>query len=132
MLMPYPTQHLAVTLPLIAAIPPRYRLPVLIGGVLIDVDHFLDVGVHKAGRGVDRTFIPFHGLDVIAAVALVASWRKSPTLGAVALGMALHHAMDYVSERNWVKVSLLWRAKRRFYAPNVHRDWEDRSPLTWL
>jgi len=130
--MPYPTQHLAVALPLIAAMPPRYRLPLLIGGVLIDVDHFLDVGLHKSGRVQDRTFVLFHGLDVIAAVALIAAWRRSGSLGAVALGMALHHAMDYASERNWVKVSLLWRVKRRFYAPGVHRDWENRSPLTWL
>jgi len=130
--MPYPTQHLAVTIPLIAAMPPKYRLPVLIGGVLIDVDHFLDVGLHKSGRARNRTFVLFHGLDVIAVVALVAAWRKSPTLGAVVLGMALHHAMDYASERDWVKVSLLWRATRRFYAPNVRRHWENRPPLTWL
>jgi hypothetical protein len=130
--MPYPTQHLAVVMPLIAAMPARYRVPLLIGGVLIDVDHFIDVGLHKAGIARDHTFVPFHGLDVIAAVALMAAWRKSPTLGAVALGMALHHAMDYASERYWVKVSLLWRAKRRFYAPRVRRHWEHRSPLTWF
>jgi len=130
--MPYPTQHLAVTMPLIAAMPPKYRLPVLIGGVLIDVDHFLDVGLHKSGRARNRTFVLFHGLDVIAVVALVAAWRKSPTLGAVVLGMTLHHAMDYASERDWVKVSLLWRASRCFYAPNVRRHWENRPPLTWL
>jgi hypothetical protein len=130
--MPYPTQHLAVTIPLMAAMPSRYRLPVLVGGVLIDVDHFLDVGLHKAGKARTHTFVPFHGLDVIAAVALVAAWRKSPTLGAVALGMALHHTMDYATERDWVKVSLLWRAKRRFHAPKVRRGWEARSPLTWL
>lgn len=130
--MPYPTQHLAVTLPLMAAMPPKYRLPVLIGGVLIDVDHFLDVGLHKSGRARDRTFIFFHGLDVLAAEALIAAWRKSPPLGAVALGMALHLAMDYANERDWVKISLLWRAKRHFRAPNVRRGWEKRSPLTWL
>mgnify|MGYP001259602493 CR=1 FL=1 len=130
--MPYPTQHLAVTLPLMAAMPRRYRVPVFIGGVLIDVDHFLDVGLHKSGRARHHTFVLFHGLDVIAAVALVAAWRKSPTLGAVALGMTLHHAMDVASERDWVKMSLLWRAKRRFYAPNVRRHWEQRSPFTWI
>ena len=130
--MPYPTQHLAVTIPLMAAMPPRYRLPVLAGGVLIDVDHFLDVGLHKAGKAQNHTFVLFHGLDVIAAVALVAAWRKSPTLGAVALGLALHHAMDLSMERNWVKFSLLRRIKRRFYAPKVQRGWEERSPLTWL
>jgi hypothetical protein len=130
--MPYPTQHLAVAIPLMAAIPPRYRLPVFVGSVLIDVDHFLDVGLHKAGMARNRTFVPLHGLDVIAAVAVVAAWRKSPTLGAVVLGMALHHVMDYALERDWVKVSLFWRAKRCFYAPKVRRSWEDRSPLTWL
>ena len=130
--MPYPTQHLAVTLPLVAAMPPRLRLPVFAGGVLIDVDHVLDVVLHKAGVGRDRSFIPFHGLDVIGAVALLALLRRSDTLAAVALGMAVHHAMDYASERDWVKVSLLWRTKRRFHAPNVRRHWEDRSPLTWF
>lgn len=130
--MPYPTQHLSVTLPLIAAMPARYRVPVIVGGILIDVDHFLDVGLHKVGIARERTFIPLHGLDVIAAVTVVAACRKSRTLGAVALGMALHHAMDYVNERDWVKVSLLWRAKRRFHAPRVRRGWERRSPLTWL
>jgi hypothetical protein len=121
-----------MTLPLLAAMPARYRAPILIGGVLIDIDHFLDVGLHKAGVAKTRTFVLFHGLDVIAAVALVAAWRKSPDIGAVALGMALHHALDYAAERNWVKVALLWRLKRRFYAPKVGRSWENRSPLTWL
>lgn len=130
--MPYPTQHLAMTIPLIVAMPRRYRLPLFVGGVLIDVDHVLDVGLHKAGRARNRAFVLFHGLDVLAAVALVAAWRRSQPLGAVALGMALHHAMDYASERDWVKVSLLWRAKRHFYAPRVRRGWERRSPLTWL
>jgi hypothetical protein len=130
--MPYPTQHFAVTLPLIAAMPPRLRFPVLIGGVLIDVDHFLDVALHKAGVKRDHSFVPLHGLDVIAAVALIAALRRSDKLAAVALGMALHHAMDYAAERDWVKVSLLWRAKRRFYAPHVGRDWEDRPLITWL
>jgi hypothetical protein len=130
--MPYPTQHLAVILPLLAAAPPRLRLPLLAGGVLIDVDHFLDVALHKAGIGRDRSFIPFHGLEVIAAVALLAAWRRSDKLAALALGMAVHHAMDYANERDWVKVSLLWRIKRRFHAPNVRRGWEHRSPLTWF
>ena len=40
--------------------------------------------------------------------------------------------MDCAMERDWVKVSLLWRIKRRFYAPMVRRGWENRSPLTWL
>src|SRR5258707_6703745 len=97
--MPYPTQHLAVTLPLIAALPARYRVPVLVGGVLIDIDHVLDVGLHKAGIARDHTFVPFHGLDVIAAVALLAPWRKSPTLGAGALRSGLHHTLDYARER---------------------------------
>src|SRR5689334_7904411 len=130
--MPRPTQHLAVTLPLIAAVPPRLRLSVLAGGVLIDVDHFLDVALHKSGIGRNRTFLPFHGLDVIAVVAVIAVWRRSDKLAAVALGMAVHHAMDYARERDWVKVSLLWRVKRRFYAPNVRRGWENHSPLTWF
>ena len=130
--MPYPTQHLAVTLPLMAAMPPRYRLPIFVGGVLIDVDHVLDVALHASGGARNHTFVCFHGLDVIAAVALIAAWRRSQSLGAVVLGMSLHHAMDYASERDWVKVSLLWRAKRRFYAPRVRRGWEKRSPLTWL
>lgn len=130
--MPYPSQHLAIALPLIAAAPPRLRLPVIAGGVLIDADHFVDYGLHRAGVGAERTFLPLHGLDVIAVVALLARWRRSETLAAVALGMALHHAMDYAAERNWVKVSLLWRAMRRFHAPGIPRDWEGRSPLTWL
>jgi hypothetical protein len=130
--MAYPTQHLAVTLPLVAAVPPRLRLPVLVGGVLIDVDHVLDVALHKAGIARNRSFVLFHGLDVIAAVALLATWRRSDKLAAVALGMALHHAIDYAMERDWVKVALLWRVKRRFYAPTVRRSWENRSPLTWF
>jgi hypothetical protein len=130
--MPYPTQHLAVSLPLVASVPARLRPFVLAGSVLIDVDHFLDVALHKAGMKRDHSFVPFHGLDVIAAVALIATLRRSDKLAAVALGMTLHHAMDYAMERNWVKVSLLWRASRRFYAPTVHRGWEDRSPVTWI
>ncbi len=130
--MPYPTQHIAVTMPLIAAVPSRLRLPIFIGGVLIDVDHFVDVGLHRAGYGKNRSFIPFHGLDVIAALALLALWRKNQALGGVALGMVLHHMMDYFNERDWVKIALVWRVKRRFIAPRVQRGWEKRSPLTWL
>src|SRR2546428_12591101 len=99
--MPYPTQHLAVVMPLIAAMPARYRVPLLVGGVLIDVDHFLDVGLHKAGIARDHTFVPFHGLDVIAAVALMAAWRESPAPGAGAPRIGPPSLIGYAIERGW-------------------------------
>lgn len=130
--MPYPSTHVALAIPLAAALPERLRVPLFVGGVLIDGDHLVDYGLHRVGAGRGRSFIPFHGLDVIALVALIALWRRSDRLAAVALGMALHHALDYASERNWVKVSLLWRIARRFHAPGVNRNWERDSPLTWF
>ena len=130
--MPLPTQHIAVTLPLLAAVPKRWRVPLFAGAVLIDVDHFVDVAWMHWGNDEERAFVPLHGLDVIAAVVALAWSRRDERIAAFALGMALHHAMDYAAERDWVKIALLWRAKRRFFAPHIRREWMRRSPVTWF
>ncbi len=130
--MPLPSQHVAMTLPLLAVVPPRWRVPLFAGAVLIDADHLVDVAWVRAGGDERRVFVPLHGLDVIAAVAALAWWRKDERIAAFALGMALHHAMDYAAERDWVKVALLWRVARRFLAPRARRAWMHRSPVTWF
>lgn len=130
--MPLPSQHVAVTLPLLAVVPPRWRIPLFAGAVLIDADHLVDVAWVHAGRDANRAFVPLHGLDVLTAVAALAWWRKDERLAAFALGMTLHHVMDYAMERDWVKVALLWRAARGFHAPRIHREWIHRSPVTWI
>ncbi len=131
--MPQPSVHIAYTLPLAAALPRRLRAAVFAGGVLIDTDHFVDlVFARRYAWARGRSFVVLHGLDVLAVLAAVAWWRRSERLGAVLLGAAVHHALDYANERNWVKVSLVWRASRRFRAPGVRRDWMHQGPLRWF
>ena len=105
----------------------------LAGAVLIDADHLIDLAWVRAGGDRERVFLPLHGLDVLVALAALAAWRRSGPLAAFALGVALHLAMDLRAENlNWVKISLLWRAARRFRTPGRPRTWMDRSPTTWL
>jgi len=130
--MPLPSQHIAMTLPLLAVVPGRWRVPLFAGAVLIDADHLVDMAWVWAGGDERRVFVPLHGLDVIAAVVALAWWRRDERIAAFALGMALHHTMDYTTERDWIKVALLWRVARRFYAPRARRAWMHRSPVTWF
>lgn len=131
--MPKPSRHLALALPVVAAVPSGWRVPLLAGAVLIDADHLLDLAYVRSGGDHERVFLPLHGLDVLAALAALAAWRRSGPLTAFALGVTLHLAMDLQAENvNWVKVSLLWRAARGFRTPGRRRTWMDRPPTTWV
>lgn len=130
--MPQPSRHLAVALPFAVVVPPRWRVPFLAGATLIDADHFVDLAWTRAGGNTDLVFLPLHGLDVVAAVAAFAAWRRDERFVAFALGVALHLGLDLVTERDWAKVSLLLRAARRFYVPGREREWMYRSPREWV
>ncbi len=107
-------------------------MPLLAGAVLMDADHLIDLAYVRVTGDTGRVFVPLHGLDVLAALAALAAWRRSGPLAACALGVALHLAMDYYAERDPIKVSVLWRAAHRFRAPHRSREWIRRSPLDWI
>lgn len=115
-------------------------MPILVAGVLVDVDHFVDLGVHRALGRADYIIVPLHAWELVLGLL----WRGGQTAGATAAGLAVHLLLD-----TWFNVSVkhplfYWltvRALYRFRAtePLVHRDvflekaaWMERGPGSWI
>ena len=88
---------------------------VLIGGVLIDVDHVVEFwydrgisfNVHSffsyAQSGVNsRFFVIFHSIELLFLMALcVCSDYESFLFRGIVIGMALHLLLDYINITRW-------------------------------
>jgi hypothetical protein len=93
--MPRPRYHAAVSLALAALVVARTRrlssaLPVLIAGVLVDVDHFVDLAANRASGKPDWLIIPLHAWEWVLTLAARGSQRSLGLAG----GLAAHLAMD--------------------------------------
>jgi hypothetical protein len=141
--MPRPRYHAAVSLALAALVVARSRrwrdaLPILIAGVLVDLDHLVDLGVFRlCGRG--SVVLPLHAWEWVLGL-LVRGGRLTTGLAG---GLATHLALDQLNRAvrhpffYWIVV----RAAHGFRptAALVHPDefeqsssWRSDSPLSWF
>jgi hypothetical protein len=93
--MPRPRYHAAVSLglaALVAAQPRRWRdaLPVLAAGVLVDLDHRVDLAVSRRGGRPGYIILPLHAWEWVCGLL---AWRSRVTLG-LGAGLATHLALD--------------------------------------
>lgn len=142
--MSRPRQHAAASLALATLVVLRRRriadaLPVLVAGVLVDLDHLLDLAVARSRGSQDHLILPLHAWEWVLGLAA----QGSQAAGGLAMGLALHLALD---QRNrpiqhplfyWLVV----RARYGFRAapPLVDtsllhetNDWIHQGPLDWL
>jgi len=142
--VPRPRYHTALSLGLAALVVARSHrwrdaLPVLVAGVLVDLDHVVDLVANRASSAPSWAILPLHAWEWV--VALLA--RRSATSDGLAGGLAAHLALDQMNPAishpffYWI----LFRARHGFRArpPLVDPErwlrgarWMHQSPLDWF
>lgn len=145
--MPLPRYHAAATFALAGVVVAQSRrlsdaLPILGAGILVDVDHLVDLAVARATGDVTRTrwiIVPLHAWEWVFALL----FRRHRFARLLAGGLALHLVLDQSNHAirhplfYWIAV----RARYGFRAeePLLHsrrfqhaRGWMSQSPTHWF
>lgn len=117
----------------------RSAIPILIAGVLVDVDHVVDYFANYHAERPVWAILPLHAWEWV--LALVS--RRNPRADGLATGLAAHLAMDQVNHAishplfYWITFRALHRFRAR--APLVDpmryargARWMKQSPADWL
>jgi hypothetical protein len=142
--MPRPRYHAALSLGLALLVVRRSRRwraawPVLLAGVLVDVDHLVDLAVNRRAGGVRYLILPLHAWEWV--LGLLA--RGSHASLGLAGGLAVHLALDQLNGiiRHPLFYWITVRARYGFRAdwPLVDPErveagasWMRQSPLDWF
>jgi hypothetical protein len=142
--VPKPRYHTALSLALAGLVVARSRrwrdaVPVLIAGVLVDVDHLVDLAANLHGEAPRWSILPLHAWEWVLALLV----RNTSHSDALAGGLAAHLALDQFNPviRHpffyWISV----RAWHRFQAAPPLVDtrryarssgWMKQHPLDWF
>jgi hypothetical protein len=142
--VPKPRYHTALSLALAALMVARTRrwrsaVPILIAGVLVDVDHLVDLVANRQGANLRWSFLPLHAWEWV--IALLA--RRASLTDGLAGGLAGHLALDQMN-RAITHPLFYWitfRALHRFHAgpplttPERYfrgSRWMERGPRHWF
>lgn len=117
----------------------RSAIPVLIAGVLVDVDHFVDLFVNQQGADVRWTILPLHAWEWV--MALLA--RRSALADGLPGGLAAHLALDQMNHAithplfYWISVRALhgFRARPPLTSSERYADgsrWMTNGPSDWF
>lgn len=140
--MPKPRYHAAVSLALALLVVRRSHrwrdaLPILVAGVLVDLDHLVDLIANRlAGDDARFLIMPLHAWEWVAGLLL------RDRLG-LAGGLAAHLALDQINRAVrhpffyciTVRAAHLFRAQLPLADPAVLRTsarWMRQSPLDWF
>jgi hypothetical protein len=142
--VPRPRYHAAVSLALASLVVARSRrlssaLPVLIAGVLVDLDHLVDLAVSRASGKADWAILPLHAWEWVLGLAVRGTQRSLGLAG----GLAAHLLMDQFNPAvthplfYWIAVRL--RHGFRARAPLVDEErfirgakWMGQRPTQWF
>lgn len=137
--MPRPRYHTALALSLAAITVattrrPKDALPILVAGVLVDLDHLVDYAYYRL-RGPGRFFAPLHGWEYV--LGLISS--AEPFRRLLAAGLASHLALDQIhAPRNPLAYWVLYRLSRRFdwqamgFRAVATENWKDTPWWKWF
>ena len=142
--MPRPRYHALLSLGLALLVVRRSRrwqdaLPVLVAGVLVDLDHLVDLAVNRRAGDVRYLILPLHAWEWVLGLLVRASRLRRGLAG----GLAVHLALDQLNSviRHPLFYWITVRAAYRFRAetPLVFPDrlragarWMQQSPLDWF
>lgn len=142
--MPKPRYHTALSLGLAALVVLRTRrwrdaVPVLVAGVLVDVDHVVDLLANRRGQRVMWAILPLHAWEWV--LALLA--RRSVRTDSLAAGLAAHLALDQLNHAighplfYWISVRARYgfRARPPLVDPDRYvrgSSWMGQRPWDWL
>ena len=142
--MPRPRYHTAISLALAALVVARTRrwrdaVPVLVAGVLVDIDHLVDLAANRRAGRLDWIILPLHAWEWV--LTLLASRRR--TSDGLAGGLAAHLALDQVNHAithplfYWISFRALHGFRPR--APMIDPEryargaaWMTQSPTRWI
>jgi hypothetical protein len=142
--VPRPRYHTAVSLALAALVVARTRrwrdaIPVLIAGILVDIDHLVDLGANRRAGRLAWIVLPLHAWEWVLTLLV----RRTRAADGLAGGLAAHLALDQVNHAithplfYWIT----FRALHRFrpVPPLIDPEryergarWMSRSPTEWL
>jgi len=142
--VPRPRYHTALSLALaglVVARTHRWRdaLPVLVAGVLVDLDHMVDLLANRANDRPTWVILPLHAWEWVFALLTL----RTRTTDALAGGLAVHLALDQTN-RAVTHPFFYWIALRARYGfradpPLVHPErwahgsrWMSESPQHWF
>src|ERR1051326_8083649 len=96
--MPRPRYHSAVSIGLAALVVVRTRrwrdaVPILVAGVLVDIDHVVDLLANRRGEQLRWSILPLHAWEWVAALLA----RRRPVTDRLAGGLAAHLAPDPIN-----------------------------------
>jgi hypothetical protein len=139
--VPRPRYHTAVSLALAALVVARSHrwrdaLPILIAGVLVDIDHLVDLVANRRSGGLDWIILPLHAWEWVFTFLLRGSHG-------FAAGLAAHLALDQMNKAithplfYWISFRILhgFRARRPLIDPARYERgaaWMFQSPTRWL
>ena len=114
-------------------------LAALATGTLIDIDHFVELGLVIKTGDRDRLILLFHGWEYIVVGGLLLA-RKPGWAGVAALlSYGLHVTTDHFTNHlgSPKMYSLLYRARHRFRASRMGlqkqpHEWIGQSPTAWF
>ena len=143
--MPRPRYHAAASLALagvVVAGSRRWRdaVPILVAGVLVDLDHLVDMALVRGRGRHDLVVLPLHAWEWVGALLL----RRSRTADGLASGLAAHLALDQTGNAAvrhplfyWITLRLLhrFRADAALVYPDRFEQtgkWTRTGPLEWV
>jgi hypothetical protein len=142
--VPKPRYHTAASLALAALVVARSRrwrdaIPVLIAGILVDIDHLVDLGANRRARRLAWTILPLHAWEWVIGLLT----RRTRLSDGLASGLAVHLALDQVNHAishpffYWITFRALhgFRAREPLVDPERYArgsTWMQASPRDWI
>jgi len=139
--MPRPRYHAAVSLTLAAVVVLRTRrwrdaIPILIAGVLVDLDHLVDLAVNRSVGEPRYMIMPLHAWEWVAALLLK---QHRNLAGGLAAHLALDQHNRLIRHPLFYVISVRARYGFRAEAPLIEpadvkesAKWMFQSPRDWL
>jgi hypothetical protein len=142
--VPRPRYHTAVSLGLAVLVVARTRrwrdaIPVLVAGILVDIDHLVDLGANRKAGRLAWIILPLHAWEWV--LTLLA--RRSRASDGLAGGLAAHLALDQVNYAithplfYWITFRALHRFRPVPPLVDTQRyerssGWMTSSPTEWI
>ncbi len=117
----------------------RSAIPILVAGVLVDLDHLADYFANRGGESPIWAILPLHAWEWVMAL----TFRGTPRAEGLATGLAAHLALDQVNSAishplfYWISFRALNRFRARQPLVNPERyargaRWMKQTPKDWI
>ncbi len=142
--MPKPRYHTAASLALAALVVVRTRrwrdaIPVLIAGILVDIDHLVDLAANRSAGRPAWAILPLHAWEWVIGLLT----RRTRLSDGLASGLAVHLALDQANDAishpffYWISVRALHGFQARVPLVDPERwargaRWLNQGPRDWV